>query len=102
MKYFIVEGVFNDPVPVPREERAELLAGHKEFVARGLSAGSVLCAGPKVEGSGGFIILRAESREALDEYLNTDPHLQSGVSYFNITEFNPVDRQDCVSDWAER
>ena len=102
MKHFIVAGIFNDPVPVPQSEVDRLLEGHKQFIIGGVNAGRVLCAGPRTVGKGGFIILRAESREELDGFLSTDPYMQNGILHFEVTEFTPLDFQDRIADWAGR
>lgn len=97
--YFIVSASHNDPLPMTMAEVEALLPGHKEFVAQGLRAGRVLCAGPKTSGNGGFIVVKAATRSALEDYISTDPYFQKGVQHYDITEFTPLDYQDYLDAW---
>ena len=78
-----------------------LLPGHKAFIARGLVDGRVLCAGPKASGNGGFIIIKADTKAALEDYISTDPFFQEGIQHYDITEFTPYDYQEYMADWVK-
>lgn len=82
-----------------KAEADALLPAHKEFIMRGINAGSVLCAGPKKSGNGGFIIAKAETRAALEDYISTDPYFQKGILHFDITEFMPYDYPAYLGQW---
>jgi uncharacterized protein YciI len=101
MEYFIVSASYNDPLPVTTNEVEAILPDHKEFVARGLRAGHVLCAGPKKSGNGGFIIIKATTRAALEDYISTDPYFQKGIQHYDITEFTPLDYQEYLKEWID-
>ena len=101
MAYFIVSASLCEPPPVPKAGADALLSCHKEFIARGLSDGRVLCAGPKASGNGGFIIVRADTKSALEDYISTDPWFQQGIQHYDITEFAPVDYQAYLETWVK-
>ena len=100
MAYFIVSASLVDPLPVPAGEIEALLPGHKDFIQRGLCDGRVLCAGPKKSGNGGFIVVKAETKAVLEDYISTDPWFQKGVQRYEITEFMPVDCQEYLGAWV--
>ncbi len=101
MPYFILSASYCDPLPMTRAEVDALLPAHKEFILRGMRTGNVLCAGPKKSGGGGFVIVKAETRAALEDYITTDPYFQNGILHFDITEFMPYDYQEYLDQWVK-
>ena len=99
MPYFIVNASHHIPLPMPEEEINSILPAHQAHIARGLSDKLVLCAGPKTSGKGGFIIIKAKSRDELDTYIAEDPFCQQGIMDYEVTEFMPVDRQPYIEPW---
>ena len=65
-------------------------------IAEGIESGMVLFAGPKTQEGGGLFIARAESRDALESYINRDPFTVYGLARFNVTEFLMKDRSEAV------
>jgi uncharacterized protein YciI len=101
MAFFVLSASYCDPLPMTKAEVDALLPGHKEFIMRGINAGNVLCAGPKKSGNGGFVIVRAETRASLEDYISTDPYFQKGILHFDITEFMPYDYQAYLEPWVK-
>lgn len=99
MKYFILAGVHNDPFPLTEEELVKKLPEHQDFVARGIEEGYILCGGPNVEGGGGFLITRAESREELEKFLETDPFVAQKIQHYEFSEFLPHQYNECLKEW---
>jgi uncharacterized protein YciI len=99
--YFIVSASLCDPPPLPAADVEALLPGHKEFIQRGIKDNLVLCAGPKKSGNGGFIIVKAETRSVLEDYISTDPWFQQGIQRYDITEFAPYDYQEYLEAWVK-
>src|SRR5262245_19902601 len=97
MKYFVLEGEHL----VPFEERdPALIAAHRTFLQRGHDEGRCLLSGPYVPPSGGVLVARAESREALDAWLAEEPFCKAKVMRFaNIAEFSPVQHQPMLGEW---
>ena len=97
MKYFLAQSIMNNPLPVPEEDIPGVyIPLHEKHIASGIEAGMVLLAGPKPEEGGGLMIARAESREALDEFLSRDPFTRFGLARFEVKEFFLNDRSDFV------
>lgn len=100
MKYFVTESVFNDPLPVsPEELEKTYIPMHVAHINAAIDRGQVLLAGPKVESGGGFIVVKAESREELDKFVSADPFVIHGIGRPIIQEFLLNDRAPCIRDW---
>lgn len=100
MKYFLVQSVMSSPLPCsPEEMKDKFLPLHEAHIARGIEQGTVLFAGPKIGRSGGFMITRAESLEALEQFTNKDPFVLNSIAEFDITEFLMNDRSEAVRNW---
>ena len=97
MKYFIVNGTFKEGRPEGPAFKAALDAHHAYF-AQFIENGSVLTCGPKT-GGGGVIVIRAESREAIEEIIENDPFVTAGVQEYAIDEFNIFAIQDYAKQW---
>ena len=97
MKYFILEGEHL----VPFEQRSpELIARHRAFLQEGYDRGHFLLSGPHIPPTGGILIARAESLEALKELLKDEPFAKAKVMHFKtIIEFNPVQHQPFLRGW---
>ncbi len=81
MPLFVIDLTYVKPL----EEVERRLAGHMEVLERGYADGTFLLSGRKNPRTGGVILAKAETREALDALLATDPFHE--VARFEITEF---------------
>ena len=99
MAFYIVNASHRDPLPLPPDEVAAALPDHQAHIAKGLADNRILFAGPKTAGKGGFIVIRAETRQGLDQFIADDPFCQKGIMDYEITEFMPVDRQPYIEPW---
>ncbi len=97
MKYFILIGNFKPDRPEGPAFKAALDA-HHAYNQTFLDRGDILACGPK-PGGGGAVILRAESRQAVDAYIAGDPFVQAGVQEYTVTEFNLFAIQDYARGW---
>ena len=98
MRYFIAESVMNDDLPVtPEQMEKEYLPQHIAYLQQAIGTGMLLMAGPGE--SGGFLILRAETRETVDAFLENEPYRRNGFNRFVVKEFIPKDRAEIVKDW---
>ena len=98
MKYFVVESVMNENLPVSPQQMEEIyVPAHVAHLHEGIDAGMVLLGGPCE--TGGFLLLRAESREKVDAFLAEDPFRINNFNRFVVKEFLPKDRADMVKDW---
>ncbi|PRX47500.1 hypothetical protein B0I33_10578 [Prauserella shujinwangii] len=85
MTWFVVETRY-----VP-EKVAEVRPRHRDYLLALAEQGTVAVAGPLEDDIGGLIVLRAESRQALEEVLDADPyHLEGALAERTVREFKPV------------
>ena len=65
------------------ERRLKVRPDHLENIARVKERGSVICAGGLTDGEGSpvgsFLVMEFESREMLDQYLDSEPYAACGV-----------------------
>jgi uncharacterized protein YciI len=72
---------------VPLEVVDRFLPEHVEWLHQFEKAGMFLVYGRLVPRTGGVIVARAESRDALEEAIALDPFRRNGVGIYDITEF---------------
>jgi uncharacterized protein YciI len=95
MKHFIVE--INYLVPLDRVQQS--VPAHRAYLQLGYDAGLLLCSGPKVPATGGFMLARAASLEALQSFFAQDPFSTEKLASFAFSEFQPVKRQGWAEAW---
>ena len=74
-----------------------LLEEHRAYLGEQYAAGVFLASGPKAPRTGGVILARAESLEALQEILEQDPFHREGVARYRVTEFVPVKTAEALA-----
>ncbi len=75
----------------PLEEVRQQIGAHREWLRAQYEAGRILVSGPMVPPPGGAIVMRAESREELDELLEPEPFQRLGLARYAVHEFAPTD-----------
>ncbi|MBO3271079.1 YciI family protein [Hymenobacter defluvii] len=75
---------------VPLEEIEPLMAPHMTWVDTHYQTGTLLLSGRKVPRTGGVLLARAESREAIEAIVAADPFTQAGAVRYDIIEFTPT------------
>ena len=75
---------------VPLSEVELHLPAHVEYLKAQYAAGLFLASGRRVPRTGGLILARAASREALDAVLADDPFARAGVARYDVVEFSPT------------
>lgn len=96
MKHFLIEVTYT----APAEKIDAVLADHRAFLQKGYDQGLLLMSGPQNPRTGGIIIGRAESMEAIQAYFAQDPYALEKVATHRFVEFNPVKHQPIVADWV--
>jgi len=71
------------------------------WLQKGYDAGLFLCSGPKVPPTGGYLVARAESAEALRTMFEEEPLNREKLATFTFTEFQAVKRQSWIEHWFE-
>lgn len=70
---------------------------HRAFLKTNYEAGLFVASGPKEPRTGGIILAKAESRDAIEAVLQQDPFKLEGLAEYVVTEFNPVMIADGVA-----
>lgn len=96
MRHFVVEVTYT--APLARID--EVLAEHRAFLQLGYDRGLLLASGSQVPRTGGVVLARAESREALLEFFADDPYRREGVASYRVVEFVPVKHQPFLAAWV--
>jgi uncharacterized protein YciI len=97
MKHFVVEATYAAPI----EEVREATARHRAWLQKGYDAGLFLCSGPKEPPTGGYLVARAESAEALKRMFEEEPFYRERLATFTFTEFHPVKHQSWTEHWFD-
>lgn len=71
----------------PLEEVDQHLEAHRAFLKNLYAQGITVCSGPQVPRTGGFIMLRAETRAGALEIMKNDPYVIYGVAEYSVIEF---------------
>ncbi|MDZ7548519.1 MULTISPECIES: YciI family protein [Clostridium] len=95
MKYFVIEGILKNSVPMDEN----LMNEHIAYSQKAIDAGVILVSGVKDDMSGGMLIMKAESLEKVEAYLSAEPLKVSGVQEYRVTEFTPHYVQPIASEW---
>jgi len=98
MKYFVVEGIFSENHPKGAALEAEIKV-HVEYLRAGIDSGTILFMGPKTESGGGFIFVKGEDKQDIQDLCDNDPMFKSGTQWYKITEFRLTDCQDPLRYW---
>ena len=95
MKHFVIELIYKAPIEKIQKVRPK----HRDFIQKLCDEGIMLLAGTQVPGIGGVLIARADSMEEIAEILSNDPYQQENLAHYQYIEFNPVIKQDFLSNW---
>lgn len=74
----------------PLSEVDRFLTAHREYLAKHYAAGDFIASGPQSPRVGGVIMMKAESREAVDAIIAEDPFHINGIADYQIVEFTPT------------
>ncbi|MFN8660667.1 MAG: YciI family protein [Thermomicrobiales bacterium] len=75
MATFAVVYTFADNESVRLETRPK----HREYLKGLLEAGNILLSGPFLDDTGALLVIEADSRAQVDEFLANDPYRDAGV-----------------------
>lgn len=97
MSHFLIELTYK----VPLEKVDEFVGSHRQFLQTGYDAGVLLFSGPQNPRTGGVVVARAESLQAIKDFFANDPYNQNGIAEYRFVEFNPVKFQPLLQNWIE-
>ena len=95
LKHFIVEITYL----ASSEIIAQLVSEHRAFLQTGYDQGLLLMSGPQNPRTGGMIVARSESLEALREFFDGDPYYITQSASYRFVEFEPVKFQPWLQNW---
>lgn len=94
---FIVLLTYVKPLPeVDRHMRA-----HMKFLEEQYAAKTFIASGRRVPRTGGVILARSPSKEALDVLMQGDPFCLNGVATFEVIEFRTSQHQPEFAPFAD-
>ncbi len=95
VKHFIVEITYL----ASSEKIAQLVSEHRAFLQSGYDQGLLLMSGPQNPRTGGMIIARVESLQALRDFFERDPYCITQSANYRFVEFEPVKFQPWLQNW---
>jgi uncharacterized protein YciI len=95
VKHFLIDTTYT--VPLPEVEAAT--PDHRAFLQTVYDNGTLLYSGPKVPRTGGVLMARAVSLEALQAAMAADPFVARKMVECRYVEFNPVRSQPFLKEW---
>jgi uncharacterized protein YciI len=81
----------------PLEEIDAQLPAHVEWLKRGYADGVFLASGRRIPRTGGVILARGESREAIEARLREDPFQRLGLAEVELIPFEPSMTADALA-----
>ncbi len=97
MKHFVIELIYKAPIEKIQEVRPK----HRKFIQKLCENGVILLAGAQVPMIGGILIAKANSMEEIADILSNDPYQKENLAHYQYIEFNPVIKQDFLSNWVQ-
>ncbi|WP_055069165.1 YciI family protein [Clostridium massiliamazoniense] len=98
MKYFIVEGTIKNQHKVDDK----LMKVHMDYTQKAMNKGLILMSGLKEDMSGGIFVMKSESLEILEDYLNNEPFKLAGVQDYKVTEFSAHYFNENPKEWFNK
>ena len=83
----------------PLEVVDRYLQAHRDYLVEHYAAGDFIMSGPQTPRVGGMIMMKAESRPAVEAIIAQDPFKINGIADYQIVEFTPT--MFCEPDLAD-
>ena len=97
MKHFVVEIIYTKPL----DEVLKLNDQHRAYLQTGYQRGLLLISGPQEPRVGGILVMKADSRETIQQFCDSDPYARGRVAEYRIIEYLPKSHIPELSHWAE-
>lgn len=82
------------------EEIDGAMKAHMVFLRRHYASGAFVMSGRKVPRDGGILLVRGESREAVEALMAEDPFCKRGLAEFRVIEFRVSQRAGSIpKEW---
>lgn len=101
MKYFLVEGTFNNPIPIGGVELDKVMKKHLKYLDTNVDKGKILFTGPKENNDGIILIMKAKSLEDVEKFVEGDSLSLLKVQRYRVKEFKMKSCQPFMESWFE-
>lgn len=98
MKYFVVEGILKAADKI----NDTIMSEHMAYTQKAMDSRLILMSGLKSDMSGGIFIIKADSVEKINDYLNNEPFKVYGIQDYKITEFDAHYFNESPSEWFKK
>lgn len=98
MKYFVVEGILKATDKI----NDTIMTEHMPYTQKAMNSGLILMSGLKSDMSGGIFVIKADSVEKINDYLNNEPFKVYGIQDYKVTEFDAHYFNESPSEWFRK
>ena len=98
MKYFVVEGILKATDKI----NDTIMTEHMAYTQIAMNSGLILMSGLKSDMSGGIFVIKADSVEKINDYLNNEPFKVYGIQDYKVTEFDAHYFNESPSEWFKK
>lgn len=99
MRYFLVEGKFNNPIPVSGLKLDALVKQHLEKLKNEVKNSHILFTASKTNNTGIVFLMKCEEKIDLEIFINNDPLNEKEVQKYTVTELKINDINEKIIDW---
>ncbi|MBE6046829.1 MAG: hypothetical protein E7213_00185 [Clostridium sp.] len=99
MRYFLVEGKFNNPIPVSGLKLDALVKQHLEKLKNEVENSHILFTASKTNNTGIVFLMKCEEKIDLEIFINNDPLNEKEVQKYTVTELKINDINEKIIDW---
>ena len=82
----------------PLEEVDKQIEAHRAFLRTLIEKKILVCSGPQVPRTGGFILINAFSKDEALRIMAADPYVVNGIAKYEVIEF---DLKSCADGFRE-
>lgn len=98
MKYFVVEGILKATDKI----NDTIMTEHMAYTQKAMNSRLILMSGLKSDMSGGIFVIKADSVEKINDYLNNEPFKVYGIQDYKVTEFDAHYFNESPSEWFRK
>ncbi len=95
MEFFMIEG---NLVEHPNMSD-ELMKKHKAYTQKAMDAGMILFSGLKKSMDGAVFVMKAKSRQQIEDYLEQEPFFQAGIQTYQVVPFDAHYKNPKAAEW---
>ncbi len=73
----------------PLAEVDKFLEAHRAFLKPFYSRGIIICSGPRIPRTGGFILMNVPNKSEAMDIMKKDPYVINNIAEYSFIEFEP-------------